>query len=216
MRAMLRRIGQVAAAGGWLAFPVVPLLAEDLYYSLFNAGLQPEALGGPDPYEWEREQWGLVLGPLFGYGFLAGATWGVADEPGGRWWRRWLAWRSTWVGLGPWFGLWTGWAALTAARLAERVLAAAGMDAPARWLATAAPGPEFGAWIGLATGAWVGLGWLLVARAALRRAARAGRLGAAWARGLGLGVAFVGSLMGGYWAITAAWGGHFFDPTIVP
>ena len=48
-----------------------------------------------------------MLGPLVGYGFLAGATWGVADEPGGRWWQRWASRRAVWVGLGPWLGLWT-------------------------------------------------------------------------------------------------------------
>ena len=215
MREVLRRGGRVAAAGLWLAFPVVPLLAEDLYYGLCSHNPHPRAQGGPDPYEWEWVQWGLVLGPLVGYGFLAGATWGVADEPGGRWWRRWLAWRSAWVGLGPWLGLWTGWAALMVVLLAKRTLGAAGV-VPVRWLALANPTLEPGWWLGWAAGAWVSLGWLLVARAALRRAGRAGRLGAAWGRGLGLALAFVGSLLGGYWAITMAWEGHYFDPTIVP
>jgi hypothetical protein len=68
----------------------------------------------------------------------------------------------------------------------------------------------------LAGQAGLSLGWLPVARAALRRASRAGRRRAAWRAGLGLAATFVGSLFGGYWAITTAWRDYFFDPTVVP
>ena len=210
---MRSTIGRLVAAGGWLAFPVIPLLAEDLYYRLGNLNFAPQARSGPDPYDWGAAQWALMLGPLLGYGFLAGATWGVADEPGGRRWWRWAHRRAAWVGLGPWLGFWAGAAIGLALYGIDRALNAAGLGG---WLPTVTLGPTVDWWASLAAGAWVAFGWLLVARAALRRAARAGRRGSAWRNGLIGAAAFVGSLLGTYWAITAAGRGYYFDPTMVP
>ncbi len=158
----------------------------------------------------------LVLGPLCGYGFLAGATWGIGDEPGGRWWRAWMSRRSVWVGLGPWFGLWSLAAVGFAIWATRRTLSAIGADRLARWDPSAAVGPDVARWVGMAAMAWLSLGWLLVAWAALRRSGRAGRRGRAWRAGVVLVAVFVGSLFGGYWAITTAWRDYFFDATIGP
>ena len=48
----------------------------------------------------------LMLGPLLGYGFLAGATVDLPDDvgPPRRGWRRLAARRSVWVAIGPWWG----------------------------------------------------------------------------------------------------------------
>jgi hypothetical protein len=62
----------------------------------------------------------------------------------------------------------------------------------------------------------LGYGWLIVARWALRRARQLGRLRQSWERGLITALAFVGSLFGSFWAITAAWRSYFFDPRVVP
>ena len=59
-------------------------------------------------------------------------------------------------------------------------------------------------------------GWLWPAWAALRRAARIGRLRRAFYCGLSIALAFIGSLFGGFWAATSLWRSYFFDPRIVP
>ena len=59
-------------------------------------------------------------------------------------------------------------------------------------------------------------GWLWPAWAALRRAARIGRLRRAFYRGLSVALAFVGSLFGSFWAATSWWRSYFFDPRVVP
>ncbi len=210
----------VVALAGWIAFPVVPLLVQDAYYSLCTAEMFRGKQLGPDPYDWEQATWALILGPLLGYGFLAGSTWKIADEPGRSRWRSWLHRRSVWVGLGPWVGYLTvmatimlfSWAVsmlrpiLPAASPAPASNATAPVD-PWRWV-------NIGFWLTLA--AWVSLGWMTVAVATLRRARRAGQIRAAFLRGSILAIGFAGTLFGGYWLITSWWRGYFFDPTIVP
>lgn len=214
---LYRRIGKAVTAASWFVFPVVPLLAENLYDGLTNLNFQPNAPSGPDPHDWGASQWVILTAPLVGYGFLAGATWGIGDEAGGRWWRRWATRRSVWVGLGAWFGLWTLGLAL-ATLWATHWLAGAtlGADRLTRWEATLTPGPAVAGVLGWAMAAWLCLGWLPVAWAALRRARHVRRLGPAWRVGLGLGCGFAGSLFGGFWLITTAWRDYYFDPTIVP
>lgn len=215
-RSILPPLARLAGAVAWLAFPVVPLVAADAYQRFCTDEFVPTSSFAPDPHVWDATRWAMVLGPLVGYGFLAGSTWGIADEPGPRrWWRAGLAWRSVWVGLGPWAVFLAG-AALYHGGMAARSVVP--LD-PERWSGWN-PLPWAGPWLywGLMVPAMVTLsiGWLPIAYASLRRARRAGRLGSAWSTGLGLAAAFVGSLFGGYRAITAAWRGYFFDPTIVP
>jgi len=59
-------------------------------------------------------------------------------------------------------------------------------------------------------------GWLWPAWAALRRAARIRRAGRVLYRGLVTVAAFIGSLFGGFWAITSVWRSYFFDSRVVP
>jgi hypothetical protein len=217
LASLWRSVGRLASAALWLAFPVVPLLAEDAYYSLCTLEFFVDSQRGPDPYDWDAVRWVLVLGPLCGYGFLAGATWGIGDEPGGRWWRAWRSRRSVWVGLGPWLGLLSLAAVGFAIGATQRALSAIGADRLARWDPSAAVGPEVAQWAGMtAMMACLSFGWLPVAWAALRRSGRAGRRGSSWRAGVVLAAVFVGSLFGGYWAITTAWRDYFFDATIGP
>ena len=84
---------------GWLIFPVVPVVLEDFYFNAGNGG-------GLDPRVWGWLTWLIMLGPLVGYGFLAGATIRVPDEDltSRRTWRRVLGRRAVWVAIGPWWG----------------------------------------------------------------------------------------------------------------
>jgi hypothetical protein len=97
---------------GWLVFPLVPVVLEDFYYQICNLNLFSTSSFGPDPREWGWFLWVLMLGPLVGYGFLAGATVDLPDDvgPPRRGWRRLAARRSVWVGIGPWWGflMWIG------------------------------------------------------------------------------------------------------------
>ena len=90
----------------WLVFPLVPVFLEDLYYSNTNPG--------PDPREWDWFSWITMLGPLLGYGFLAGATADIPDDVGTSRWgpRRLLRRRAVWVAIGPWCGWPIGWGVL--------------------------------------------------------------------------------------------------------
>ena len=60
-------------AVSWLVFPLLPVVLEDRYYQTVN-------FSGADPHEWEWLMWVIMLGPLVGYGFLAGATLGTPDD----------------------------------------------------------------------------------------------------------------------------------------
>lgn len=208
------------AAIGWLMFPAVPVVVEKFYNGNF-----PLSFGDrlpPDPHDWGWLTWLIEVGPLIGFGFLAGATMGVADEQGrGRGPRGWLSRRALWVGVGPWWGFLVGvaifWAYMTASEWLP--------PAVTQWIqglfTSANPSlPQrvgFQVFLVLVV-ATAGYSWLLPGYWAVRRARRVGP-GAAWAsarRGLVWAAGFVGTLFGGFWAITEGWRGFFFDPRIVP
>jgi hypothetical protein len=211
----------------WLAFPVVPVVLEDLYYQIFNLPLFSSAEFGPDPYDWSWLTWVVILGPLIGFGFLAGATVDLPDPPvtSRRLWRRWLARRSVWVAFGPWCGFlfWVGvffgliyLDKLIPATLRPNV-------SPPQWWSEVQSHWSM-EWAGIVVGwifivvfwATLAYGWVWPGWAALRRAARVGRWGRALYRGLVAALAFLGSLFGSFWAITSAWRNYFFDSRIVP
>src|SRR4051794_10744466 len=92
-----QRLRELWAALGWLIFPLVPALLATTYHQTCN-------FFGPDPREWDWIRWVILLGPLCGFGFLAGATAVLPDEPDrvgpGAWFSR----RAGWVAFGPWMG----------------------------------------------------------------------------------------------------------------
>jgi hypothetical protein len=199
-------------------FPLVPVILADGYYGICTWELFSDArFGGfgPEPRDWGWGVWIIMLGPLLGYGFLVGATVDVPDELGTPQRRllRFLSRRSVWVGIGPWCG----------GPILFGVLLVFGNLFPAPGN-QAMPEPWKGTWVEsvlawLFNGAFAVLlayGWLWTAWAALRRAARVGRLRRAFCRGLSVALAFVGSLFGGFWAATSWWRAYFFDPRIVP
>ena len=209
-RGMGERLGRVVV---WLLFPVVPVLLADLYHGVvcFGPG------GPPDPRAWDWLHWVLMLGPLTGYAFLAGATIDAPDldPPGRRGFRGLMYKRSLWVAVGPWAGFvfWgiLAWVwGLIPAWMSER-FAMVPDDWTRTWIGTAL----FWA-VAVFVVATLSYGWLVPAVAALRRARRLGRGGASVRRGLAVMVAFVSSLFGGFWAITEAWRGYFFDARVYP
>lgn len=183
------------AALGWLAFPLLPALLALSYH-------HASATADPDPRRWGAWDWVLGPGPLWGFGFLAGATAILPDDPTRRGWRTLPARRALWVAVGPWSGylavLALGWARGLVGRHAD----GEGFGLPPDWLL-----------IGMV--AVAAHGWVVVAAAALVRAWRRGRLLGAIGRGLATALGFVGSLVGGFWAATAAWRSYFFDPTVL-
>jgi hypothetical protein len=212
-----RQLGLIVA---WFVFPLVPVVLEDFHYQCSN-------FAGPDPREWGWFMWVLMLGPLLGFGFLAGATVDLPDDvgPPRRGWRRLAARRSVWVAFGPWCGylpLFAGFYAFGYLVSQFPARPNRGPDEPAYWQGTWIESVL--AWIAWALG-WALLvsltvmwsyGWLWPASAALKRAARIGRFQRAFYRGLAVSLTFVGSLFGGFWAATALWRSYFFDPRIVP
>jgi hypothetical protein len=211
-----REIGLIVA---WLVFPLVPVVLAGLYCP---AGL--------DPYDWDWSLWIQMLGPLVGYGFLAGATVDLADggDAPRRRWRRLLARRSVWIAIGPWCG-----AVVWITVIVTLFVCAALLDKVGflqHWQL-----PEQVYWKGTwlepvlasvsAALAWLYLvffevtwsfGWVWPAWAALRRAAKVGRLRCAFYRGLCVALAFVSSLFGSFWAATSVWRSYFFDPRLMP
>jgi hypothetical protein len=212
---------------GWLIFPLVPVVLEDAYYQICALNVDSRARFGPDPRDWGWGLWFMMLGPLLGYGFLAGATVDLPDavEPTSRWWRRLAARRSLWVAVGPWWSSLLLFAGILAYGYLLSLFPVGQNPAP--------PAPEPGKgtwgepvmeWVSWALG-WVlvaifgvawSCGWLWPAWAALRRAARTGRMRRALYRGLSVAVAFVGSLFGSFWAATSFWRTYFFDSTVAP
>jgi hypothetical protein len=189
----------------WMAFPLAPVLLAQAFYQLFN-------ITGSDPREWPTVSWFILLGPLCGFGFLAGATVGLADDKTKHGLRGWLSRSALWVGVGPWLGFvvvvasyysWQG-----AGWLVERLIGPVHWQVP---LSADSLWAEVLFWTVIVGSSY---GWLIVAIAALRRARRSGRLWAAVRRGLVTALAFVGSLIGSFWAATEVWRSYFFDKTM--
>src|SRR5690242_4277525 len=103
---------EFALAVSWLVFPLVPVVLEDIYFQVFTFEIFRSARPGPDPHDWDWLLWVIMLGPLAGYGFLAGATLDTPDdgEASRRPLSRLLARRAVWVAIGPWcsFLSWVG------------------------------------------------------------------------------------------------------------
>jgi hypothetical protein len=215
-----RELGLVV---GWLVFPLVPVILEDFYYQICNLNFESTAGSGPDPRTWGWGLWIVMLGPLLGYGFLAGATVDVPDDlpPSSRRLRRLFSQRAVWVAVGPWCGFlfWCG--------VYFGLVALASLS-PSNWQPQQTPIMQSiqaqETWASKALG-WIMLvifvgvlsyGWLWPARAALRRASLIGRLRWVLYRGLLTAAAFVGSLFGSFWAATSVWRSYFFDPRVVP
>ena len=171
----------------------------------------------------------LMLGPLLGYGFLAGATVDLPDDVGpprrgGAGSRRGDRSGSR-SGHGGASGIGRGllratcfwrvsFPALTAqcrCRRSRRHWKGTWVESVSAWVSVAI------GWILMAilTVTW-SYGWLWPAWAALRRAARLGRFSRAFYRGLSVALAFVGSLFGSFWAATSLWRSYFFDPRWCP
>ena len=98
----------VGSALAWFVFPMVPALLGSSYHQELNQSIGKSH--GPDPRDWDWVNWLVLTGPLLGYGFLAGATIDLPDDPARRGIRGWLSRRSIWVGVGPWIGFlaWLG------------------------------------------------------------------------------------------------------------
>jgi hypothetical protein len=204
----------VVSAVAWFALPLVPALLGTTYYQSLNWSFGRSS--GPDPHDWGWSTWIIMVGPLIGYGFLAGATIDLPDDPSRRGPRGWLSRRSLWVAIGPWIGFLAGVA------IYQAIL----------FVGWAYPASREWSWPFLPAGWWndrlailllfaiaicpLAYGWLFVAWAALRRAKRLERLRRSLAKGLAMAIGFVGSLFGSFWAITEAWRGYFFDPRIAP
>ena len=205
---MAERVGGVLGeVAGWLALPAVPAVLATTYLGVVSFGQNP------DPRLWIGWDWPVRLGPLLGFGFLAGATLGRPDPTSRQGGRSWTARRAAWVAVGPWVGLlfWAGvYYALAAANWVREALL------PASWFEGWSLPTIQDSWlVGTILGT-LSHGWLVVAWFALWRARRLRRLGQALGRGLAVAAAFVGSLLGGFWAVTATWRGYFFDTRLAP
>jgi hypothetical protein len=201
----------------WVAFPLIPVLLEDLYYQVC-VNLFGSSRAGPDPGDWGWGTWVLMLGPLLGYGFLAGSTSEVPDDAGGprRGLRRLTARRAVWVALGPWSGFLLILAGVMGFDfLRSHLPVPAAVDPLGPWRETSAFTVLSWAWTVILVGI-IAYGWLWPAWAALTRAGRIGVWRRALYRGVVTALAFVGSLFGGFWAITSTWRSFFFDPRVMP
>jgi len=198
---------------GWLVFPLVPVVLGDIYYQICNLNPSSTAKFGPDPLDWGWIMWIVMLGPLVGYGFLAGATVDLPDDLDAprQGWSGLLTRRSVWVAVGPW----GGFIVLGLVFLAYRVL----QNYVPSFPNLALPQSWRGTWFETVL-LWLcfvllvvtlAYSWLWPAWAALRRAATIGRFRRALYRGLGVALAFVGSLFGSFWAATSWWRSYFFD-----
>lgn len=203
------RRGGIRSALAWIIFPVVPTLLGGLFYQTLNFSLGDR--GGPDPSEWDWGRWAVLIGPLVGYGFLAGATLRLMDEAEPRRIRRWLGKRSLWVAIGPWIGFLSGAALIYLLSTVESWVPEQTRDRIRQSFSASTWGA-----IGIACLAWAAYGWVLIAFLVLRRARRRGQMSKSLWGGLVAAVAFVGSLFGTFWAITAAWREYFFDKRIMP
>jgi hypothetical protein len=208
--------GELIMALAWLAFPLVPTILEDMYYKIC-VNLFGTSWSGPDPVDWEWVTWTLMLGPLLGYGFLAGSTAEVADEVGGprRGLRRITSRRAVWVAIGPWGGFLVALGAVMGFWFVTNLLPDYVRGRlESLWgtsIYTALSRVTSIVLLGIAA-----YGWLWPAWAALRRAGRVGLWRRALYRGVVTALAFVGSLFGSFWAMTLAWRSFFFDPRVMP
>jgi hypothetical protein len=188
-----------------MIFPLVPALLAQSFHQTIN-------ITQADPRDWSTSAWIILMGPLLGFGFLAGATVGLSDDPGRRGFRAWLSRQAVWVAVGPWIGF------VVCSAVAMSLYGVG-------WLTERLAGPGsapriFGdafwsnvlIWSALVTASY---GWLLIAIAAVRRARRAGRMWASLRLGVATSLAFVGSLIGAFWAVTESWRAYFFDTTLV-
>ncbi len=205
-----RRGGGFGSALAWVLVPVVPVVLENTYNGILMIAVPR------DPHDWVWSMWLMQVGPLLGFGFLAGATLALPDpDPLRRGPRGWHARRSVWVTLGPWLGGLSCAAFFVAWSLLDWVIKLVNGDKPEHW-----PGLSDESWwiwaFEILVLAFVAYGWLWPAVAAIRRAKRLGRGWENMQRGLAVAMAFVASLFGSFWAITEAWRSFFFDARIVP
>jgi hypothetical protein len=205
--------GEIVLAMAWLLFPMLPVILEESYYQLC-VNLLGSTRAGPDPHAWAWGTWLVMLGPLVGYGFLAGSTAEVPDEVSGpkKGLRRVVARRAVWVAIGPW----AGFLLVAGAFLGWGHLGLFPSNDPfAAWRETWA----FTVLSWTLTVILIGVfayGWLWPAWAALQRAGRIGMWRPALYRGGVTALVFVGSLFGSFWAITSAWRSFFFDKRLMP
>jgi len=213
-----RELGPVVA---WLVFPLVPVTLEDLYYQTCNVvPFDSGRAGGPDRREWRWGMWIIMLGPLLGCGFLAGATIDLTDDPEQprRGCRRLVARRLVLVAIGPWSGfLFLAGMYFGFRYLANRISAIQKLNVqlPESWRGTRIESTVWWVLAVFVVGT-LAYGWLWPAWAALRRAPRIRRLRSDLFRGLIMALAFVGSLFGSFWAATACLRSYFFDSRLVP
>jgi hypothetical protein len=205
---------EIFMALAWLLFPMLPAMFEEVYYLIFVNLFGLETVG-PEPRDWGWWTWLIMLGPLLGYGFVAGATADVPDDATRtmKGLRRIVGRRAVWVAIGPWWGFLVVLAIFLGLGILSSYL-------PHQAQVQVAPGPQkvtlveavlSWAWTAICVGI-VAYGWLWPAWAAVRRAGRIGLWRRAVCRGVVTALAFVGSLFGSFWAITSAWRGYFFDP----
>ncbi len=217
-------IGGFWAVLAWMTLPVVPVVLEDLYCNIIPIPFDP--MGRPDPRDWNWEAWLVQLGPLLGFGFLAGATIGLPEAPTNRRGpRSWLSRRGFWVVVGPWLGflVWVAlfWGFVTSAKwitplLPDRKPTPGQTSLLGPGWENSLPGMVF-VWVVFAfVVSTLCYGWLAFAVAAVRRARRIGRGGPTFRRGLAVAATFLGSLFGSFWAVTEWWRTYFFDPRVVP
>lgn len=194
MRAAFHAIGTVL---WWFAFPLVPA-------ALALASYRATNVGHADPTRWNAWQYVFLLGPVFGFSFLAGATSNLPDPPNRNGTRWLISRRALWVALGPWVA----------------------MSSVGAWTALQLPFPDVGEW--LPNWSWLRGGlfwvclvvvfhcWLFFAWAALVRGKHLGRFWSTLARGLATSTVFIGSLVGGFWLIVRTLRSYFFDKTLAP
>jgi hypothetical protein len=212
-----RELGLILA---WLIFPLVPVVLEDVYYQVSSFNFDGARRVGPDPRVWGWLVWLIMLGPLLGYGFLAGATMSLPDEDLAprRGLRRVLGRRTVWVAIGPWWGAVVCFGLFFGLLYLERLFPGLFNWVPQirqSWQSTWAYWIISWALSILLVAIWA-YSWLWPARAAMRRAARIGEWKHSLVRGIVIAGTFVGSLFGSFWAATTIWRSYFFDPRIVP
>jgi hypothetical protein len=188
---MLRSLLSIVRATiGWLALPFTAAVLATSSYHAMN-------FSGHDPSQWDAIWFPIVLGPLLGYGFLAGATLSLSEDPGRRGLGAIAARRSVWVAVGPWSG----------------VLVCAGVAWGSN-LVSPDRKPQWPSESLILTALVVcAYGWLPVALAAILRARRATRVWHTLRQGIAVAIGFVGSLLGTFWAATSLWRSYFFDAT---